>query len=263
MKEKIVDLLKRIEGDIDSTKLGNKDKEFLKEILMGVLTSQRGRLYSMQEPTYSEYITLREPFDEEDPLYKLCIVAKTTGVIDGRSYNFPSIQRLAEYANEHRDMLESELVNAENHQRRKNPDEEEKKVPTTPVEKYTQDMIDFVEAMPDTLDYKKQRAIDVLRAIEENPQHRFYTKKQDSSTEAIVLQPDQLGLSYYVTQRMFDYSGSTIGRNKTRLGIKNLVEYIDDNRITIDKEMKRIRKQRPTTEHPVTPKYPEERVIGE
>lgn len=260
MKEKIIDLLKRIETDIDSSKIGNKDKDFLKRVLTGILTSPRGRLFAEQEPTYSEYVTLRQPFDEQDPLYKLCIVAKTTGVIDGRSYNFPSIPALAEYANEHRDMLESELVNAENHQRRKHPDETEKTEPTTPVEKYTMEMIDIIESL-DIHDYKKQRAIDVLEAIQSVPQHRFYTKKQETSSESIVLQADQLGYSYYVSQRMFDYSGATIGRNKTRLGIRNLVEYIDENRISIDKEMKKFRKQNPIQTK--SPTYPDERVLGD
>ena len=117
--------------------------------------------------------------------------------------------------------------------------------PKTPQEDFKDIIVATIENLPNVPEHKKQRAIDVLEAIAVSPQSKLLSKKEDGYSEAIALRGSGREFRYYVVKRMSDFSGSTQGRDYEPLGAKSLLEYIDENRITIDKEIQRMRQLHP------------------
>ena len=250
MGENVLGAQKRLEEQIDKIKISNDQKNKMKRILKGIVESQRGRLFTKKTDEFEEYLTLRQ---NEDSRYELCVIErminKYSGATEGRNKRPMSLFEVAEYIQENEGVLESEVVNSENYQRRIQAKEQPTVVkddkPKTPQEDFKDIIVATIENLPNVPEHKKQRAIDVLEAIAVSPQSRLYSKKEDGYTEAIALRGSGREFRYYVVKRMSDFSGSTQGREYEPLGAKSLLEYVDQNRITIDKEIQKMRQLHP------------------
>ena len=250
MGENVLGAQKRLEEQIDGIKISNDQKDKMKRILKGIVESQRGRLFTKKTDEFEEYLTLRQ---NEDSKYELCVIERMinrySGATEARNKKPMSLFEVAEYIKENEGVLESEVVNAENYQRRLQAQEQpvvikEDKL-KTPQEDFKDIIIATIENLPNVPEHKKQRAIDVLETIAVSPQNKLLSKKEDGYSESIALRGGGREFRYYVVKRMSDFSGTTQGREYEPLGAKSLLEYIDQNRITIDKEIQKMRQLHP------------------
>lgn len=250
MGENVLGAQKRLEEQIDALKMNSKEKAKMKRVLKGIVESSRGRLFTKKTDEFEEYLTLRQ---NEDSRYELCVIERMinrySGATEGRKKTPMSLFQAAEYVRENEGVIESEIVNAENHQRmmqmQNNSVVEKQDKPKTPQEDFKDIIKATIENLPNVPDHKKQRAIDVLEAIAVSSQSRLYSKKEDGYSEAIALRGSGREFRYYVVKKMSDYAGATVGREYEPLGAKSLLEYVDENRITIDKEIKEMRRLHP------------------
>ena len=44
---------------------------------------------------------------------------------------------------------------------------------------------------------------------------------------------------------MSDYAGSTVGRDEEPVGVRGILEYVEENKISIDRELKELRRKFP------------------
>lgn len=250
MGENVLGAQKRLETQIDGLKINDKEKDKMRRVLKGIVESPRGRLFTKKTDDFEEYLTLRQ---NEDSRYELCVIERMinrySGATEGRKKTPMSLLQVSEYVRENEGIIESEIVNAENYQRRLQmqgqPTAVESDKPKTPQEDFKDIIKATIENLPNVPEHKKQRAIDVLEAIAVSPQSRLYSKKEDGYSEAIALRGSGREYRYYVVKGMSDYAGTTTGRDYEPLGAKSLLQYVDENRVTIDKEIKEMRRLHP------------------
>lgn len=263
MKESVLEAQQRFESQIDRLRMSDRDKEKMKRVIKGILDSSRGRLFTKRENDYEEYLTMR-PRDEFE--YELCVIKRMvneySGATENRIKTPIGLMQALKYVNEHEDIIESELIDAENYQRRlkaqSSESKEDAQKPKTPEEDFKDTFITTIESLPNRTDSQKQRAIDVLEAIAVVPQNRLYTKREDGYSEAIALRGEKDEIRYYIVKRWSDYAGATIGREYDPIGVKGLIDYVEENKISVDKELKDLRKKFPELE----PKKPEASTQG-
>ena len=258
MKESVLEAQQRFESQIDRLRMSDRDKEKMKRVIKGILDSSRGRLFTKRENDYEEYLTMR-PRDEFE--YELCVIKRMvneySGATENRIKTPIGLMQALEYVNEHEDVIESEVIDAENYQRRLKYQAREAKSdsqePKSPEEDFKDIFVTTIENLPNRTDSQKQRTIDVLEAIAVVPQNRFYTKREDGYSEAIALRSENNEIRYYIVKRWSDYTGATIGREYDPIGVKGLIDYVEENKIGVDKELKDLRKKFPELQ----PKKPE------
>lgn len=258
MKESIIEAQQRFESQIDGLRISDRDKDKMKRVIQGILDSSRGRLFTKKENDFEEYLTIR-PKDEFE--YELCVIERMvnsySGATEGRVKTPMGLLQTLEYVREHEDIIESEVIDAENYQRRAKAQKSESKAdaqePKSPKEDFKDIFVATIENLPNRTDSQKQRAIDVLEAIAVVPQNRLYTKREDGYSETIALRGSGNEFRYYIVKRMSDYAGATVGREYEPVGVKGLIDYIEENKINVDKELKDLRKKFPE----LAPKKPE------
>lgn len=250
MKESVTEAQQRFEDQIERLKISDNDKAKMKRVIQGILQSSRGRLFTKKEDDFEEYLTIR-PNDQDE--YELCVIERIINSYSGATENgvktpMNLLQTLG-YVKEHEDIIESEVVDAENYQRRINGQNIEPKVEAQQPKSLKEDFKDIfvatIENLPNRTDSQKQRAIDVLEAISVVPQSRLYTKRESGYSEAIALRGSGNEFRYYIVKRMSDYAGATVGREYEPLGVKGLIDYVEENKINVDKELKDLRKKFP------------------
>lgn len=251
MKENVLEARKRYESEIDTLKISNQEKDNLKRVLKGIIESSRGRLFTKKTNSFEEYLTLRPT---EYSTYEFCVFEKMineySGATEGSKKTPLSLTQFSEYVKENQTVLESEVINAENHQKRIKMQEMEQETkkeekPKTPQEEFKEMTIARIEEMRVVPEHKKQRAIDVLEAIAILPQNKLISKRENDYSEAISLRPAGSQLKYGITKRMTDYAGGTSAREFEGLGINDLLEYIEENRIEIDRSIRDVKRRYP------------------
>ena len=250
MKETVIEARKRFEMQIDGLKISDQDKAKLKRVLQGIVDSSRGRLFTRKENDFEEYLTIRP---NENEHYELCVIERMINTYSGATENSiktpMNVSQMLEYVKDHDAIIESEVVDAENYQKRVNASKMEPKIEEEKPKSLKEDFKDIfvatIENLPNRTESQKQRAIDVLEAISVVPQNRLYTKREDGYSEAIALRGSGNQFRYYIVKRMSDYAGSTVGRDEEPVGVRGILEYVEENKISIDRELKELRRKFP------------------
>jgi len=252
MNNQIIETQKRLEEQIDMLNISYDQKERMKKALQGIILSPNGRLYFEKNTVFQRYLTLRKENLEPFGNYNFCIVSTVldeySALNKETNYDFPSLSLLAEIMENHKDIIDSEIVNAENHQRiQKKEQQIRTQQPVSqqsPSELFKENMKSCIDALDNIPGYKKQRVLDVLDAISSSITGKIYSVRNHNYSEAIGLRKDNNGLGYFIITKIVDeYSGSTLSSSYEPIAARGLIEYVESNRITIDKELKKIKEK--------------------
>ena len=221
--------LKNLEEQIDSSTLSDYDKKILFEMLQGILSSERGRLYVKNHAYYKEYVALRDqPGDNEADL-SFCIIRRVvdeaTGGTATRSYEFPNYSELLRYYHENRAALSIEITKASLNKGKSIATE---LGPESIIDK----AIEQINKQTNISSHKRQRAIDVLQSVKRASNGNFFMVQQPDYEEYITIRNSNIVLA----RRMIDYAGSTAGRTFQLLNIVGLIEYLEENKTKLGEE---------------------------
>lgn len=264
MDEQIVKAQKRIEAQIEGLRIPTEQKDRMKRVLKGIMTSPNGRLYFEKDNNFQKYLTLRKR-DSAD--YDFCIVHKMideySGATAGKKYDFPNLLDLAKLIDEYKDIMDSEIVNSENYQRVQKSQQQitasTSSDEKTLAEAYKKSIKNSIESIQNIPSYKKQRVFDVLDAISSSFTRSITSKTGVNYSEMIALRTIENELGYYIITRMFDeYSGATVGRKYRPVSARSLADYVDEHRTTLDKEIQKIRDHSSKSTH-----RPEEKSVSD
>lgn len=247
MNEQMTKIKARLENQIENANLQVDPKDRMKRILDAIFIAPNGRLYFERKPDYQEYLTLaRNQFSGDyDFTIAKKMINEQSGSIEGRDYEFPSLSQLSAIIEEHKDVMESEIVNAQNSVRAQEPQNNEKSN-KTPAEQYTENAKSIISAASNLPEYQKQRAYDVMNLLAEMPSAKIYVERGDNYSKAIALNQTKSGYGYHILTRMFDeYSGATLNRDDRPISAVSLVSYVNEHRVELDKEMKSIKAKMP------------------
>lgn len=161
--------------------------------------------------------------------------------------NFRGLLGISSIIEENRDIIESEIINAQNNKRAQEPtNQENSSTEKTPIEKYTESAKQAIAENKNIPDYQKQRAYDIMDLLAEMPVSRIFSERGNNYSTAITLQENRMGFGYKINTKYFDeYSGTTMGRDSTPISAVSLAKYINEHRIELDKEVKKIRASLP------------------
>lgn len=249
MNEHVLKNKARLENKIDGLNISNDKKDRMKRALEGILISPKGRLNFEKTPTFEKYLTLKNP-DNMPGDYEFCIVDKMisdfSGATENKKFSYPSLSEIADMIDEHKDIIDSEIVDAENYQKMVTATQEPKKQEPaenkSPADLYKEQMKSSIESLPNVPAPQKARAMDVLDALSSTYGNKFFALREEGYSESIALRKDQGYYGYYVISRYFDENtNSTIKRDYKPLGAKSLVKYCEEHKTTIDKEVKKIK----------------------
>jgi len=250
MKDPVEEAIQRITAEIEKMKITDEQKDRMKRSLNAIKESPRGRINLEKNEDFEKYLTIRREGIFSDSPLEFCVVSRMidyAGGTAGRKYEFPTIYDMANIIEEYKDIVESGIVDAINYQRTEKgetkPLETSSETPKTPKEQCRENMEEAIRSLDKVPDYKKQRVLDVLQAISESGVGKVYAVLESGYSEAIGLRSDKGEFGYYQITRWFDeWSGATVGRNYREFGAKSLVEYVEKNRTTIDKELSKKQK---------------------
>lgn len=249
MNEHILKNKARLENKIDGLNISNDKKDRMKRALEGILISPKGRLHFEKTPTFEKYLTLRNP-DNMPGDYEFCVVDKIindfSGTTENMKFSYLPLLELADMVDEHKDIIDSEIVDAENYQKMvaatQEPKKQEPADAKSPAEIYKSQMKSTIDSLQNIPAPQKARAMDVLDALSSAYGNKFFALREQGHSESIALRKDQGYYGYYVISRYFDENtNSTIKRDYTPLNAKSLVKYCEEHKTTIDKEVKKIK----------------------
>lgn len=244
MKDNIKESILRITKEINSLKIPDEMKKKMSEVLQAICDSANGRVcFPQKDSSYYEYLTLRNKNGLADGPLELCFVTRTINPIskttESRTYDFPSLMTVVERIQNNLKYINSEIANANYHQQLLTSTPKVEDVTTKPVKVEFRE-IERVKAQVAKMNipsYKKQRTIEALNSIMNSPRKRLHTKKVHGLEEYIAVRSETLTLV-----KKYD-DPLSIGSNKTReyktLHGMALINYIEENRETIDEEIKR------------------------
>lgn len=241
MEERMSNIKDRLKVQIESSKLQSDAKDRMSRILDAIFLSPNGKLYFERKPDFQEYLTLaRNKFSEN---YDFTIVKRMVdnqrGSTEGRDYEFPSLVDLSSRIEAHKDIMESEIINAQNHARAQQSQQSYENSPKTPIEEYTENAKSAVADASNIPDYQKQRAYDLMDLLAQLPSGKIYTEQGNNYSKAIALSQTKSGYGYHIVTRFFDeYSGATISRDDTPISAVGLTKYANEHRVELDKKMK-------------------------
>lgn len=244
MKDNIEESIIRITNKINSLNTTDETKNKMMEVLRAIHTSSNGRINLPQKDSnISEYLTLRNENGLATGPLELCIVTKIinpiTKLTESRTYSFPSLTEIINIVQNNIKYINSEIANAKYYEQSLKSES----ISSSPVK------IEFREvervkseiAKMDIPAHKKQRTIEALNSIMNSPRNRIYTKKTAELEEYIAVRSETLTLI-----RRYD-DPLSVSSNKTReyktLYGMSLINYIDENRETIDEEINRYKKR--------------------
>lgn len=223
--------LKNLEEKIEYSNVGDYEKKILFEMLQGILSAERGRLYVRNEQFYKEYVALRDqPGDNETDL-SFCIIRRVideyTGSTATRSYEFPSYQELIKYYKENRAAISLEISKAKLHKGKSISSE-------LSSENIIDKMIEQITTLTNIPTKQRQRATDVLYAIKNASNGKFFITQQNDYEEYLAIR----NANITVVRRMIDYSGATAGRTYQPLNIRSFINYLEKNKTKLGEEEK-------------------------
>lgn len=244
MNEQMKEIKERLNSQMDNLNIPLEKKDRLKRTVGAIFDSQNGRVYLEKKSDFYKYLTIAK--NNFTGKYDFCIAKRminpVSGSIEGRDYQFPGILAISDTIDEYKDMVESEIVNATNYRRMQEPRKENNNNEKTPIEEYTERSKKALEEMTNIPSYKKQRTYDIMDLLSQLPTPKIYSERQAEHSTAIALRETNEGYGYYIVSRMMDeYSGSTIGRDSTWVSPAQLANYVDEHRIELDKEVKRLK----------------------
>lgn len=250
MNDQMKKIQERIEAQIGRLNVSAEQKDRMKRTLNAIFISQNGRLYLERKPDFQEYVTIKKNDFLQD--YDLCVVKRMineqSGSIEGSDFQFPGLKGVSDIIESNKDLIESEIINAENYRRMQEPQIQKSNSngEKTPAKFYTEEAKKAIEEDSNIPSYQKQRAYDVMDLLAELPLSRIYSERGNNYSEAISLRQVNNSYGYCVVSRIFDeYSGATIKRDSTRISARSLVSYVNEHRITLDKEVKKMRANLP------------------
>ena len=222
--------LLHINKDIDNLDIDADDKSFIYQIEKGIISSPNGHVLVIDEDNFQEYLCFKIPNNDQEGRIKFCISRKMieySGATAGRENVFPDYNTLIAYIQKNRENIEASLKEIEYYQAHKG-EEKHEEAPQT--------IIDIVRAKIEKIPApatKKARVYTILDRLAANEHTKIYTIKELEYEEYISVSDDML----IVTQRMLDYAGSTIDRNSYVLKSDKIIEYVEEHKETIDKEL--------------------------
>lgn len=247
MNEKMIQVKQRLSTQIENSNLGSDAKNRMRRVLEGIFLSQNGRLYLERKPDFQEYITIaRSNFSEN---YDFCIAKimknEQSGATEGKTADFPGLLALSEVVEKNKDLVESEIINAQNYRRMQETQVNENTT-KTPIENYTDRAKKAIEEATNIPSYQKQRTYDLMDLLAQMPVPKIYAEKGNNYSKAIALKEEKSGYSYHILTRIFDeYSGTTLSRDDTPISAVSLASYVNEHRIELDKEMKILKARLP------------------
>ena len=198
MNDFVSNNIQELENSINNSHVSEHDKKILLELLNGIISSQRGRLYVKDYQFEKEYIALRDQPGDNHAQLNICIIKKRideySGATATRLYEFPSYPELVRYYHEHRAAISLEIAKAEMNQG--------KSIATELKTSVTAKMIEQIHGMTNFSQDKRERAIGVLNSIDQNAKHRFYLIQQNNYEEYLSIRNSDLIL----VRNMKDYS---------------------------------------------------------
>lgn len=229
--------LRDLEQSIESAQIEDYEKKILYEMLQGILSSQRGRLYVKNFPDYEEYVALRDqPGDNEQDL-SFCIVKRMvdeySGSTSSRAYEFPCYKELLKYYSANRAAINLEMSRAKQN-KGKSIATELTKEPTKP-QSIIDDFRERISKLTNVPQHKRQRALDVLDALENSHNGKFFIIKQADYEEYIAVRDGEICIG----RRMIDYTGGTAGRTHRPMVAIDFIEYLEANKDKLGEETKR------------------------
>lgn len=237
----------KLESKIDRLNTSSDKKDRMKRALTGILNSPKGRLNFEKTPTYEKYLTINSQ-DYTSGDYDFCVVEKMindfSGTTENKNYTYPPLAEIADMVDDYKDIIDSEIVDAENYQKMISAVQEPKKALETesPSEQYKEKMKESINSLANIPTSQKARAMDVLDALSTTYGNKLFSERSEGYSESIALRKDQGYYGYYVISRFFDpNTNSTIKRDYTPLSSKSLVKYCEEHKTTIDKEVKKIK----------------------
>lgn len=223
MNREIIELKERLEREIDNLKIPEIQKKRIQETLLGILVSKDRRLKLNEE----QYLTLKKKDEKSD--YAFCV--EKSG-----DYNFPSLEETANLVEENKKIVDAEIVVALDYQKSAARDKikEDKAICKA-------NMKNAIERMEKLSEKEKQRVYDVLDAIENSPNGKITTVRNPEFVETLSLSAEHGVMGYTITSKMIDVYGGSNGFRKAKpVSAKGLAEYIEKNKATIEKEVKKI-----------------------
>ncbi len=248
MKANIEESIIRITNKINSLNITEETKKKMIEVLQAIRTSANGRINLPQKDSnISEYLTLRNEHGLTTGPLELCIVTKiinpTTKLTENRAYNFPSLTEIVNLVQDNIKFINSEIANAKYYAESQTLSQKNEVVESSPVKIEFRE-VERVKAEVAKMDipaHKKKRTIEALNSIMNSPRNRIYAKKTAELEEYIAVRSETLTLI-----RRYD-DPLSVSSNKTReyktLYGMSLINYIDENRETIDEEINRYKKR--------------------
>lgn len=247
MNEKMIQVKQRLSAQIENSNLTLDAKNRMRRVLEGIFLSQNGKLYLERRPDFQEYITIaRNDFSEN---YDFCIAKRMisgySGATEGRTADFPGLLAISKVVEKNKDLVESEIISAQNHRRIQETQVNES-TSKTPIENYTDGAKKAVEEATNIPPYQKQRAYDVMDLLAQMPVPKIYAERGNNYSKSIALREEKSGYSYHILTRVFDeYSGATVSRDDTPISAVRLASYVNEHRIELDKEMKTLKARLP------------------
>lgn len=244
MKNNIEESIIRITNKINSLNIPEETKKQMSEVLQAIRISSNGRINLPQKDSnISEYLTLRNENGLATGPLDLCIVTKIinpiTKLTESRTYNFPSLTEIVSIVQNNIKYINSEIANAKYYEQSLKSNS----ISPSPVKIEFRE-VERVKAEVAKMDipaHKKQRTIEALNSIMNSPRNRIYAKKTAELEEYIAVRSETLTLI-----RCYD-DPLSVSSNKTReyktLYGMSLINYIDENRETIDEEISRYKKR--------------------
>jgi len=255
MNEHVLKNKARLENKIDGLNVSNDKKDRMKRALDAILISPKGRLNFEKTPTFEKYLTLRNPENMPGD-YEFCVVDKIisdfSGATENKQFSYLPLSEIADMIDEHKDIIDSEIVDANNYQKMvaatQEPKKQEPAENKSPAEIYKEQMKSSIESLQNIPTPQKARAMDVLDALSSAYGNKFFALREEGYSESIALRKDQGYYGYYIISRYFDENtNSTIKRDYKPLNAKSLVKYCEEHKTTIDKEVKKIKAENEKT----------------
>lgn len=246
MKNNIEESIIRITNKINSLNITEETKKQMSEVLQAIRISSNGRINLPQKDSnISEYLTLRNENGLATGPLDLCIVTKIinpiTKLTESRTYNFPSLTEIVSIVLNNIKYINSEIANVKYYEQSLKSDSDSIAPSPVKIEFREVERVKAEVAKMDIPAHKKQRTIAALNSIMNSPRNRIYAKKTAELEEYIAVRSETLTLI-----RCYD-DPLSVSSNKTReyktLYGMSLINYIDENRETIDEEISRYKKR--------------------
>ncbi len=258
MEEQIAKTKANLLQKIDSLEVSSERKEMMRQVLDALFIAPRGRLYlqdendSTNQYRFKKFITLRrreDTVDGKEADFDFCIGNRmeniATGFCEQKQFEFLSLSEIEAMINQSKDRMMNEINNAHYYNNAQAFDaglSQAKQQSKTAYEMYLDNMKERINDISGATQAQRARVLDVIDTLAKSQTGKIKTKDEEGFTEYLVLNKDSKNYGIHASSRYYDtYSGATIGRDITTLAAKGLVKYCEENKVSIDKGLAKLK----------------------